>query len=119
MDINQLTLSGYLTNAAEVVDGEVKFNTCCEVWQGGQGGQTEPMAIFCVYRSKNAAKVAGWLKPNRQVVLTGKLKPLGSSFYMEVGNLKMYGSKWQEGSSPVQRQGSYSTWTNTSRNDEF
>ena len=101
MDTNVLTLSGYLKRDASVNENEARFVLCVEVWS--TDAQVEIMEVMCSLWGKSVQRVAKYLKADRQVVLSGKLRPNGKSFYMAASDLKLYSTKWRG-----EQQGGYS-----------
>lgn len=106
MSANVLVLEGWLKTDAQVRDNLARFTLCFESYDS----DTRAMAkseIICELFSRNMRSLGGYLKGDKQVTLTGKLKFSNGDAYMAAWDVALHGNR-RQGNQGGQGGGSWS-----------
>lgn len=96
MSANVVILEGWLKTDAQTRNNLASFTLCFEGWDGEAQCKVEDQ-IFCEFYSKNAGALSKYLKADKQVTLTGKLKFSNEQFYIAAWDVAFHGNKWRGG----------------------
>ena len=94
MSANVVILEGWLKTDAQVRDNLARFTLCFEGWDDETHSKTENQ-IICELWSKNMRNLGGYLKADKQVTLTGKLKFAGGQPFITAWDVAFHGNKWR------------------------